>query len=180
MKVVRILVAIVLGAALPLMAVADSVATGLRVSPTDENAIRKTVEQIRSAIAARDINTLLKLISPTEGLSCTDTKYRYAEAKRFLRDHGSTFYTSLFDTTRFRQSCGSSYPPEYPAISELEFYATASQEVLIESSSSKWAKVTIKSPIKSHYERWMYLHREGNSWKAAGGSFVIGECTCGG
>jgi len=180
LKIKHALVAVVLSSFLCTLATAGGVQARPGLTPKDENAIRKTVEEIRSAIATRNIDALLQHISPTEGLSCTDTNYTHLEAKKFLQDRSSVFYTSLFDTAKFRKDCGAGYPPEYPAISDQEFYAKATHEIVIEAADKNWGKVTIQSPIKSHYERWMYLHREHNSWKAAGGSFVIGNCTCGG
>ena len=122
----------------------------------------------------------MRNVSQKERLSCTDTPYTYSQARKFLKDHDSVFYKSLFDSRKFAKDCGAWYPSEYPAISEKEFYSTASHEISIESFDRNWVKVTIQSPVKAHYERWMYLHREGAVWRVTGGSFVIGNCTCGG
>ena len=162
------------------LAVADSSLAKVHLTPKDEQAIRKTVENIRSAIVSENIEGLLRNISQSQGLACTDTQYTYSKARKFLQNRSSVFYKSLFDSKNFSKDCGAGYPSEYPAISEKEFYSTASQEISIEVFDRNWVKVTIRSPVKTHYERWMYLHREGDAWRAAGGSFVIGECTCGG
>lgn len=150
-----------------------------QLSEADVTAIRATVRDIRIAIVSADAKALLGHISQSEGLSCTDTQYSYAEAKAFVQNPRSAFHQSLFDTARFRKECGSGYPAAYPAISEKEFYASANKEVSIEVVNLNWVKVTIRSPVKTHYERWLYLHREGQAWKIGGGSFVIGNCTCG-
>ena len=161
------------------VASAEGVAPSPKLSETDVKAIRATVNDIRATIIAGNVKSLLVHISQNEGLACTDTQYSYTEAKAFLQDSNSAFYMSLFDTAKFRKECGSGYPPDYPAISEKEFFKTANQEVSIEAINTNWVKVTIRSPIKSHYERWLYLHREGSVWRVGGGSFIIGNCTCG-
>jgi hypothetical protein len=162
-----------------LLPIEDEAQEKTRLTEVDVKAIRETVEGIRAAIVSVNIDVLLEYISKREGLSCTDTGYTYANARSFLKNSHSIFYESLFDSTSFRKQCGSGYPIEYPAISEREFFTGASHDILIEATDKNWVKITIRSPIKSHYERGLYLHREGHAWKVAGDSFVIGNCGCG-
>ena len=149
------------------------------LSEADAASINKTVESIRKAIVSGKVSAVLEYISRSHGLSCTDTEYSYVEAAEMLEDQRSPFYQGLFDSAGFRKECGDGYPADYPAISEKEFYASASHEAQIELLDQNWVKITIRSPVRSRYERWLYLHREGSAWKVAGGSFIIGNCTCG-
>jgi len=86
----------------------------------------------------------------------------------------------LFDTAKFSKQCGDGYSKEYPAIAEIDFLRDANESIEIMQVSNNWAEVTIGSPIKTHYPRLWYLHKEADTWKVSEGSFIIGNCTCGG
>ena len=174
----KITIAFLLALSTPLFAFADD-ARQPDLPGSEDKEIRAVVERVKVAILAGNAQALQREISQNEGLECTDTAYGYAQIKAYLKDRNSVFYKSLFDTSKFRAECGAEYSTSYPAISEKEFYAKASNGVLVESLGENWAKVIIRSPVQSHYERELYLHKEGKVWKVAGGSFVIGACSCG-
>jgi len=147
-------------------------------SIADERQIRRAVVALREAILKKDLKDLLRQISGA-GLTCTDTDYSYKMIRAFLDDKKSHLYMSLFDSARFSQQCGNEYPVEYPAISEQEFLRTANDSMLIVRTDSNWARVTLTSPNPRHYPREWSFHREGGTWKVAGGSWVVGRCGCG-
>jgi hypothetical protein len=150
-----------------------------RLSAHDREDILKTVSAIRAAILSENVDELLRHVSTTQGLSCTDTTYSHKSIKRFLADRGSQLYMALFDSPSFSRECSREYPPEYPAISDRDFLKTASTSVTVVTVRKDWVEVTIKSPMPSHYPRQWYLHREGDAWKLAGSSLIIGNCSCG-
>ena len=147
-------------------------------SIADERQIRRAVVALREAILKEDLNQLSRQISGA-GLTCTDTDYSYKMIKAFLTNKRSHLYMSLFDSARFSQQCGSGYPVKYPAISEQEFPQTANDSVRIVRIDSNWARVTLTSPNPRHYPREWSFHREGGTWKVAGGSWIVGRCACG-
>jgi len=147
-------------------------------SIADERQIRRAVVALREAILKEDLKQLLRQISGA-GLTCTDTDYSYKMIKAFLTNKRSHLYMSLFDSARFSQQCGSGYPVKYPAISEQEFPQTANDSVRIVRIDSNWARVTLTSPNPRHYPREWSFHREGGTWKVAGGSWIVGRCACG-
>ena len=148
-------------------------------SPTDQKVIIATALEVEKAILAEDVSDLLRLVTRTEGLTCTDTLYSFKEIRAFLADKQSDLYLSLFRSDDFGKKCGEGYPLEYPAISEKDFLQTADKSFSVIRLEADWAKVIIKSPVKTHYPREWYFHREGRTWKLAGASFIIGNCTCG-
>jgi hypothetical protein len=149
------------------------------LSPDDMKKIHEVVNDVRKAILSKDTKEILKHVSVTNGLSCTDTNYTHKEVKKFLSNKGSYLYISLFDSTKFSKQCGMGYPKEYPALADNEFFQTAHESIKISMLDNDWVEVTIESPIKTHYQRVWSLHREAKSWKVSGGSFIIGNCTCG-
>src|SRR5438105_13385939 len=94
-------------------------------SKADEKVIIAAVLQAKKAILAEDVAGLLRLVSRTEGLMCTDTPYSFKEVTAFLADTRSDLYLSLFRSQAFARKCGAGYPSQYPAISEKEFLRTA-------------------------------------------------------
>jgi hypothetical protein len=148
-------------------------------SASEQQAITVAFQTVRQAILAEDISSLLSSISASEGLICTDTRYTGREIQAFLANKQSEFYVSLFRSEAFGEKCGDGYPVEYPALSESEFLRTANASVAITRVDADWARVTITSPVRTHYPREWYFHREGGTWKIGGASFVIGNCTCG-
>jgi hypothetical protein len=147
-------------------------------SIADERQIRRAVVAIREAILKEDLKQLLRQIS-SAGLTCTDTGYSYKMIRAFLTDKKSHLYMSLFDSARFSQQCGNEYPVQHPAISEREFLRTADDSMSIVLADRNWARVTLTSPNPRHYSREWSFHREGGTWKVAGGSWVVGRCGCG-
>ena len=147
-------------------------------SIADERQIRRAVVALREAILKEDLKQLLRQISGA-GLTCTDTDYSYKMIREFLMNKRSHLYMSLFGSARFSQQCGSGYPVKYPAISEQEFLRTANDSMLIVRIETNWASVTLTSPNPRHYPREWSFHREGGTWKVAGGSWIVGRCACG-
>jgi hypothetical protein len=145
----------------------------------DQQELRSVSKSVVEAILGENVQALLRHVSQTKGLTCTDTEYSYRSVEAFLRDKKSHLYISLFDTGSFSRRCGDDYPVQYPAISEREFLRSAEQQFSVTADDVDWAHVTISSPVKGHYTRAWYLHREGGTWKLTGGSFVIGRCSCG-
>jgi hypothetical protein len=147
-------------------------------SAADELQIRQAVQVVKDAILKGNVAGLRRQISD-QGLTCTDTKYSSKRVRAFLENKKSYLYMSLFDSARFSAECGSGYPSRYPAISEQEFLRTANDSMMIERVNADWAEVTLTSPNVRHYRRAWSLHRENGTWKVAGHSWVIGDCTCG-
>jgi hypothetical protein len=150
-----------------------------QLSESDKENIRVTATEIRKAITTNNAKRLLEFVSDAHGLSCTDTEYTHKEIQSFLKNKNSHFYISLFDNNRFAKRCGNDYLGEYPAISEKEFLQSANSTITIIPLENDWVEVVIESPIKSHYPRQWYLHRENQAWRISGSSFIIGSCSCG-
>jgi hypothetical protein len=152
----------------------------LGLSSAETQKIREVVNEVRKAILSKNTTEFLKHVSVTNGLSCTDTNYTYNEVRKFLSNKDSYLNISLFDSARFSKQCGDGYPQEYPAIAEIEFLQSANESIKVSPLDNDWVEVTIESTIKTHYPLLWYLHREAQTWKVSGGSFIIGNCTCGG
>jgi hypothetical protein len=165
--------------ALVVLALCASATGQETLSARDRAEILTTVSAIRSAIRNENVNALLQHVSAARGLHCTDTNYSYNEIKRFLADRRSYLYMGLFDSPAFSRECSRQYSPEYPAISDRDFLKTADESVTITTVRKDWVEVTIKSRAPSQYPRQWYLHREGQAWKLAGDSLIIGNCSCG-
>jgi hypothetical protein len=149
------------------------------VSQKDKLEIIEVVIKIKESILSNNSKIFLKHVSLTEGLSCTDTKYSNKEVDTFLKNKNSYLYISLFDSKRFYNQCSNNYQGNFPAISEREFLQNANEDITITRINSNWVEINITSPVKTHYPRKWYLHRESGSWKVSGASFVLGSCTCG-
>ncbi len=145
----------------------------------DEQRLPAAVAAVRRAILSEDVRAPLQNISQVEPLGCTDSAYSLEKVKAFLRDKNSHLYTSLFDSLAFAKRCGREYPPEYPAISEKEFLRSARDAVQVTRLDRAWVEVTLTSPVPTHYAREWFFHWESGEWKLAGGSLVIGNCSCG-
>ena len=152
---------------------------GDTLSPSDQQAIRVAVENVRRALLGEDVGAFLASISPVASLTCTDSTYSYDEVRAFLEDRSSHLYLSLFDTGRFVEQCGDHYPPEYPALSEKDFVRRARDSVEIQRVSEVWVKVTLTSPVSTHSPREWYFRWESGVWKLAGRSLIVGNCSCG-
>ena len=149
------------------------------LTQAERRAVEAAVEAVRTAILAGDTAALLRMIDTKEPLVCTDTPYARDEVREFLADKRSHLYLSLFDTTAYAKQCGAGYPASYPALSEREFLRSANKTASIERLDVNWVRVTISSPIKTHYPREWHFHRDGKRWRLAGPSLIIGRCTCG-
>jgi hypothetical protein len=149
------------------------------LSAADKRQINGVVAELRKSILNQDTKGVLRQISVSHGLTCTDTDYSYKDISKFLADKNSYLSISFFETPKFQNKCGYGYPDEFPAISEKEFLKTAKESVKITQIDNDSVEVIIESPIKTHYPRQWYLQKEGKTWKATGSSFIIGNCTCG-
>jgi hypothetical protein len=147
-------------------------------SATDQERILAAVASVRRAILAEDPTALLATISRVEPLAYTDTPYSRQRVAAFLRDRASHLYIGLFNTPAFVKRCGREYPREYPAISEQEFLRSARESVQVGTVDGAWVTVTLTSPVPTHYPREWYFHSESGGWKLAGGSLIIGRCSC--
>jgi hypothetical protein len=174
-KVAQILVAL----ALFFMGVAAAAPTYASLSQADREKLRKVAEQLKEAILHEDVDGILRHVSKTNGLTCTDTKIPYQQVRKDLRNKNSHLYMSLFDSVRFSKQCGHEYPAEYPAISDKEFFTKAANESIeIVSIADGWAQVTYKSQTEGLYPREYSFHKEGQDWKLIEG-FIVGSCSCG-
>jgi hypothetical protein len=158
---------------------ASAAQTSKPMSQTDQENLHQVAVALKDAILHEDVEGVLRHISQSNGLTCTDTQIPYRQVKKDLHNKKSHLYISLFDSTRFYKLCGHQYPGEYPAISDKEFFTKASSvSIEIKSIEDGWAQVTYKSQIKSHYPREYTFHKEGPSWKLREG-FIVGRCSCG-
>jgi hypothetical protein len=148
-------------------------------SLADQKVLRMVALKVKEAVLNEDIEGVLAHVSKTKGLTCTDTIYSYEEVRAFLHNKQSHLYMSLFDSVQFSRQCGGDYPSEYPAIADQEFLRTANESVTVTRLDNDWARISLTSPIGSHYPREWYFHREAGTWKLAGGSLVLGRCSCG-
>jgi len=158
---------------------AETPATQAALSAAERQAIEAAVEAVRQAILAEDTAALMRLIDKKEALVCTDTPYSREQVRKFLADKRSHLSLSLYDTREYAKRCGERYPATYPALSEREFLRTADRTPSIKRLDAHWVRVTISSPVKTHYPREWHFHRDGRQWKLAGPGFIIGSCTCG-
>jgi hypothetical protein len=160
-------------------AVLGNPASAQEISPADRTELLKVVTELREAILLENINGILKHLRPGHGLTCTDTLIPYKQVKSDLQNKNSHLYMSLFDSKTWREQCGNHYPPEYPAISEKEFFSKVTDDpVEITPLKDSWAKVTFKPKNTSLYPREWYFHKEDGAWKFGDG-FIISRCSCG-
>jgi hypothetical protein len=155
----------------------DREASQASPSAADQRNLQKVAAEVREAILSEDVNALLRHISRTESLVCTDTGYSYKEVKAFLHDKKSHLYMSLFDSAGFTRLCGAGYQQVYLA-SDRELLRGTGQAISIVGISDLWARVTLTSAGSKIPIEW-YFHREGRAWKLAGGSLSLGSCQCG-
>jgi hypothetical protein len=162
-----------------LAAVVCSALSASEPTNADRDAVQLAAREIRSAILRKDIDALLAHVSTLEGLTCTDSNYPYREVRRYLNDRSSHLYVSLFDSTKFAARCGSHYSPEYPAVSDKEFFERVGESRIdVTFFKDEYVTVRYSSPISSYYPREYELHREHGQWKIVEG-FIIGYCSCG-
>lgn len=148
------------------------------LSVAEQQMLKDAALDLRDAIVSGNVDKILGHVSRS-GLACTDTRYSLKEVSKDLRNHKSYLFLSLFNTTTFSKRCGSGYPPEFPAISEKDFFIADKNSTLeIVPYSQEQAQVIFKSHIEGHYQREWWFKKEGNAWKLAEG-FVVGDCTCG-
>jgi hypothetical protein len=149
------------------------------LSAADQNELRMVAIELREAILKENVDGIVKRLRTGHGLTCTDTLIPYKQVKSDLYNKNSHLYMSLFDSVRWNKQCGSHYPPEYPAISEKEFFSrTIDEPIEITALKDGWAKVIFKSKNKSLYPREWYFHKEGGVWKFGDG-FIVSRCSCG-
>ncbi len=159
--------------------VAAALPTSVNLSPKDRADLLQAAAAVRTAILNGDAAALLALVSPTQGLGCTDDTYKYQEVARYLRDKGSYLYIALFDTSQFQAECGDGYPPEGLPISDKEFFErSANIFTKITMAEKGTAEVTYATSESGLDHRQYYFHKESHGWRLVGG-LIIGECTCG-
>ena len=166
--------------AISLIGLAQVSSSNEGLSKSEKQEILNTAKALRNAILNQDVDGVLKHISK-KGLGCTDSQFSHARVKRNLYDKNSYLYMSLFDSRRFSAKCKSWYPPEYPAISEREFFLgdrDGPMEVVPLHFWSGVVRVIFKSRVKGHYQREYDFQKEGNEWKVVYG-LVVGGCGCG-
>src|SRR5712691_2881524 len=100
------------------------------LAPSDEEGPRKAAMELKQAIVQEDVQGILRRVSRSEGLTCTDSRISYRQVKKDLHNKNSHLYMSLFDSASFAKRCGKEYPPDYPAISDKEFFTAARNEVI--------------------------------------------------
>src|SRR6266480_7408618 len=96
----------------------------INLSVADQQSLRKVAEDLRAAILRQDPDAVLRHVSRS-GLGCTDSQVSRSLVKKYLNDKSSYLYMSLFDSAKYSKSCGNHYPPEFPAISDQEFFLGA-------------------------------------------------------
>jgi hypothetical protein len=138
--------------------------------------LSQTTFEIKDAILKNDTKRLMQYID-VDGLTCTDSVTPYSKVQSMLKDKTSPLYLSLFESEQFARQCGESYPDEYPAISDKEFFLKA-QDFKIDVSSLEpgWAQVKIESTVKSYAPRIWTFHRHKGKWKMSNG--FLTECGC--
>lgn len=168
-------------AALALLCVGMAGASETRdiLLPTDEQNLRRIALELRDAILREDTNGILGHISRQSGLGCTDANIPFRSVKKYLHNKASHLYMSLFDSSRFAKQCGNSYPAEFPAIADREFFmADKDPTIEIVPLGENQARVIFRSRIKGHHQREWDFRREGKSWKLIYG-LIVGSCGCG-
>lgn len=148
------------------------------LSATDQAALLKAASELRAAVVAKDIETILKHVS-TSGIGCTDTLYPRQKVETDLRSKDGYLHRSLFDTARFANECGSMYPSESPWISDRDFFLAdkeAKMEVKVHAANE--AQVVFRSKVPKHYPREYDFQKEGGSWRLTYG-VILGGCSCG-
>ena len=152
---------------------------GKPLAPSDEVGLRKTALELKDAIVQEDVQGILRLISRSKGLICTDSRISYQQVHKDLHNKNSYLYMSLFDSARFAGRCGRQYPPDYPAISEKEFFTAVQNDMIhIGRVGKGWAQVVFRSRTQGHYPREWVFHKEGSQWRLSDG-FIVSRCTCG-
>src|SRR6478735_373227 len=119
-------------------AYADKANEVFPLDPIEQSKIQETVQGIKIAIESENPSELLKYISKSSGLSCTDTDYSYTEVSKFLNNKNSHLYLSLFNEQGFRNMCGSEYPKAYPATSAKEFLRSANMLLMVTKLDEEW------------------------------------------
>ncbi len=162
-----------------LAGLASATTTPEALSPTDRDKLLRVAVELKEAILHEDVEGILRHVSKSNGLICTDTRIPYQQIRKDLHNKNSHLYMSLFDSASFSKKCGSEYPAEYPAISDKEFFTTATSESIeIEPMGGGSAQVAFKSKTKGRYPREFLFHKEGREWKLTDG-FVLSRCSCG-
>jgi hypothetical protein len=148
------------------------------LSPADEAALVKAATELRSAIVAKDVSKILQHVSRS-GLVCTDTRYSRKEVEADLRAKNGYLQRSLFDTARFTAECGRMYGPQFPWISDRDFFlADQDARLEVKAYSANEAQVVFRSRIPTHYPREYDFRKEGESWRLVSGMILRG-CSCG-
>ncbi len=149
------------------------------LSFSDRAKLTSAAVELRKAILRADARGVGRMISPSDGLSCTDTRYKKAQVLRYLSNRSSILYQSVFDAARFSRRCGAGYPHEYPATSEMAFFETAPDGSFeIEFIKDGYATIKFTSPKSGYYPREFTFKKEGAGWTLSDG-FIIGSCGCG-
>jgi hypothetical protein len=149
-------------------------AQAIALTHKDESDILRIVSAIKAAIVRGSTADLLRLVSPTLGLTCSGKAYPYPTVAQFLSEKKSYLYMGLFDSAALARACSH----DYPDVSEQEFLSGGTSTDHIVSLGPDWVEVTVSSKIQLHAPRVWSLHREAGSWKLADGSLIVGSCSC--
>jgi hypothetical protein len=149
------------------------------LSQADEQALRQAAFDVRNAIVRQDTRSILERISKSEGLACTDRRIPYQQVGKDLRDKNSHLYISLFDSERFSKRCGKEYPADFLAISDHEFFQSATPATVeLQPLEHGLVQVVLKSHVKDHYPREWIFQKEQGQWRLING-FIVSRCSCG-
>ena len=157
---------------------ASAASPSAALSSKDRNDLQRVAMALRDAIVREDIPGIMKQVSQS-GLGCTDNHIEYKKVEADLRSKGGYLHRSFFDSANFAKECGAGYGPEYPAISDKEFFSSEqNQSIEIIPYSAIDAQVVFKSRIPNHYKREWDFKKERGEWKLKYG-FIVGSCSCG-
>jgi hypothetical protein len=149
------------------------------LTTADREKLISAAEKLRAATLHVDTAALISLISSTDGLECTDARYKKAQVSQYISRTDSILYEGLFDAARFSRRCGAGYPAKYPATSDKAFFESApSGSVEVEFVKDNYATVKFTSATAGYYPREYSFKKERGDWKLVGG-LIIGNCTCG-
>lgn len=152
--------------------------TAATLEAAEKAALLKAATDFRAAVVAKDIKAILSHVGRS-GLGCTDTQYSLEKVEADLRSKNGYLHRSLFDTARFAAECGSMYGPDFPWISDRDFFlADKDNAIEVKVHSATEAQVVFRSKIKGHYPREYDFRKEDGSWRLIYG-VILGGCACG-
>ena len=157
---------------------ASAASPSVSLSSKERNNLQRVAMALRDAIVREDTFAIMKQVSQS-GLGCTDDHIAYNKVEADLLSKDGYLHRSLFDSANFAKECGAGYGPEYPAISDKEFFSSEQQQSIeIIPSSAIEAQIVFKSRIPNHYKREWDFKKEHGEWKLNYG-VIVGSCSCG-